>query len=163
MRETRRRGVTPAIATMILLTATLVLSLIVGAYTSSLFRPNVNQVQLVSALLYDGETSDNASSTASASLTIILKNPDLATNISSLKLTSSALMSPIESWSLTPGPQPDNGLLIGGHNIVVGGSTTSFVLYPIESPPIDLSVGGTYQYYVQLANGQSISGALIAQ
>jgi len=163
MRRNFRRGVTPALATMILLTATLVLSLVVGAYTSSLFRPNVNQVQLVSALLYDGETGDNISSPASASLTIILKNPDLATNITSLKLTDPALTSPIVSWSLTPRPQPNNSLLVSGHNIVVAGSTTSFVLYPVQNPTINLAVGGTYQYFVQLANGQSISGALIAQ
>jgi len=163
MRKNLIRGVTPAIATMILITATLVLALVFGAYSSSLFRPSVNQVQLISVLLYDGATSDNLSKSASASLTLVIKNPDLTASISALKLSSTALEVPVTSWSLTAMPQYNSSLFAAEHNLVVGGTTTAFVLYPIHNPSVSLPVGATFEYFIQFSNGQSIFGDLIAQ
>lgn len=163
MRRRSESAVTPAIATMLLITATLVLALVVGAYSSSLLGPNVDQVQLVSILLYDGDTADNITTTASASLILVLKNPDVATLISSIELSSPALDVPITSWSVTDAPQSGNSFFVNGQNELAGGSTNSFTIYPVQSPPMDISVGGTFDYLIEFSNGQSISGAIIAQ
>ena len=53
----RKRGVTPVIATIILIAGTLVLALVVGAYTFGLFGSNVKTVTLSSATLYGGFTA----------------------------------------------------------------------------------------------------------
>ena len=52
-----KRGVTPVIATIILIAGTLVLALVVGAYTFGLFGSNVKTVTLSSATLYGGVIS----------------------------------------------------------------------------------------------------------
>ena len=163
MRGDFRRGVTPAIATMVLLTATLVLSLIFGAYSSSLFRPNANRIQLSAIMLNDGSSSDNASSIATASLTLSIKNPDLATSVNSLMLSSPALQIPITSWVLTEGPESNNSLFVAGHNVVGPGTTTNLLMYPVQAPVVSVIVGSTYDYLIQFSNGQSISGAIVAQ
>ena len=49
-----KKGVTPVIATIILIAGTLVLALVVGAYTFGLFGSNVKTVTLSSATLYGG-------------------------------------------------------------------------------------------------------------
>lgn len=163
MQRSFRRGITPAIATMFLITATLVLALVFGAYSSSLFRSNLNGIQLEAGLLYDGYTTDNITSSSTANLVLTLKNPDVATNLTSLKITSPALTTPITSWSVTPSSESNNSLFVDGHNLVAAGTTTGFNLYPVQSPPIDLVTGSSYEYYIQFSNGQTISGSLVVQ
>ena len=55
--KSSKRGVTPVIATIILIAGTLVLALVVGAYTFGLFGSNVKTVTLSSATLYGGVTA----------------------------------------------------------------------------------------------------------
>ena len=106
----KRMGVTPAIATMVLISGTMVLALVVGAYSYSLFKPNVARIVLTSALLYGGTTTDNLTVRATASLTLFLKNPDVTTNISSINLADSGVANPITSWSVSPTSAPGNEL-----------------------------------------------------
>ena len=86
----RKRGVTPVIATIILIAGTLVLALVVGAYTFGLFGSNVKTVTLSSATLYGG-VSATAAVAATSSLVFALNNPGSATYITGL--TSRALVS----------------------------------------------------------------------
>ncbi|HYB02915.1 MAG TPA: archaellin/type IV pilin N-terminal domain-containing protein, partial [Nitrososphaerales archaeon] len=67
--KSSKKGVTPVIATIILIAGTLVLALVVGAYTFGLFGSNVKTVTLSSATLYGG-VSATASSAATSSITI---------------------------------------------------------------------------------------------
>jgi len=156
-------GVTPAIATMVLISGTMVLALVVGAYSYSLFKPNVAQIVLTSALLYGGATTDNLTVRATASLTLFLKNPDVTTNISSINLADSGGANPITSWSVSPTSASGNSFPAGGQNILQGGKSTPLTLYPISNPSHPILIGQVYDYDITLANGQSISGALIAQ
>jgi len=157
-----RRGVTPALATMVLLSATLVLALVFGAYTFSIFRPNVNHVTLTSAIFTDGATSDNLSVSATASLQISMNNPDLTTTVNSMKFSENG-QGPLTSWSISRNPGAGNSFLVGGQNLVIGGRSTSLTLYPVSNPSAEILPGATYDYIISFSNGQSISGALVAQ
>ncbi|MGA2877125.1 MAG: archaellin/type IV pilin N-terminal domain-containing protein [Nitrososphaerales archaeon] len=61
-----KKGVTPVIATIILIAGTLVLALVVGAYTFGLFGSNVKTVTLSSATLYGGTETTQVQHLASA-------------------------------------------------------------------------------------------------
>jgi hypothetical protein len=155
-------GVTPAIATMVLLSATLVLALVFGAYSFSLFRPNVNHISLTTVVLTDGVTTDNLTIAATASLQITLRNPDLNTTLSSIRFSENG-QNPLTTWSISSSPGHGNSFLVNGQSLVSGGRTTSLTLYPVSSPSVEILPGATYDYIISFSNGQSISGALIAQ
>src|SRR6202035_913415 len=89
-RATKKKGVTPVIATIILIAGTLVLALVVGAYTFGLFGSNVKTVTLSSATLYGGLTA-TGSAAATSSLTIALNNPGSATYITSATMTGAGI------------------------------------------------------------------------
>ncbi len=91
-----KRGVTPVIATIILIAGTLVLALVVGAYTFGLFGSNVKTVTLSSATLYGGTTATGAAA-ATSSLTIALNNPGSASYITSVTMTGSGIAT-IVAW-----------------------------------------------------------------
>ena len=162
-RRGRLRGITPAIATMILISGTIVLALVVGAFTYGFLGANVDRVTLSFARLSSGVTSDNSTTTSTASLSLSLKNPGRSLNITSITLSGNGLSSSITVWSITPDSQPGNNFLAQGHDVISGGNVSSFVLYPVQSPPATITIGETYGYYIVFVDGQSISGELIAQ
>ena len=96
-----KKAVTPVIATIILIAATIVLALVVGAYTFGLFGSNVKTVTLSSATLYAGNEwtspgGPNGTSTAVNGISYItfsLNNPGSVTSISSVTLTGSGISS----------------------------------------------------------------------
>jgi len=94
--KSSKKGVTPVIATIILIAGTLVLALVVGAYTFGLFGSNVKTVTLSSATLYGG-VSATASSAATSSITISLNNPGSATVITGITLTGAGIAT-ITGW-----------------------------------------------------------------
>src|SRR5487761_186480 len=105
-----KKAVTPVIATIILIAATIVLALVVGAYTFGLFGSNVKTVTLTSGTLYGGVTEYNfTNNIATSSLSISLNNPGSATTITSLTLTGTALSTPITVWSTS---SPDSDILL---------------------------------------------------
>jgi len=167
--KNRTKAVTPVIATIILIAGTLVLALVVGAYTFGLFGSNVKTVTLSSATLYGGVTS-SATVNSTSSVTLSLNNPGSATYITSLTLTGTAISS-ITGWC----PNSDH---VGGgcaqvaftaagtSNQMPPGVVTSFTFFPSSigaqvSQPI--TTGQTFNYVINFANGQSVSGSLIAQ
>ena len=90
--KSSKKGVTPVIATIILIAGTLVLALVVGAYTFGLFGSNVKTVTLSSATLYGGVTAYTATA-ATSSLTMSLNNPGSATTITGITLTGAGISS----------------------------------------------------------------------
>jgi hypothetical protein len=127
---------------------------------------NVCAVTLTSATLYTGVT-DSPSSSATSNFTFVLNNPLASTTIISLALTGYGL-SQISSWSSTPnGKNPiDFQSSYSGHgaNAVNATSNMSFTFYPFTNSSVErINASQIYNYVIFFANGQSISGSLIAQ
>ena len=165
-----KKAVTPVIATIILIAGTLVLALVVGAYTFGLFGSNVKTVTLASATLYGGVSSATATN-ATTSLTLALNNPGSATYISSLTLTGTAISS-ISGWCPNSDKVAAGGCTlvawtaVGPNNQMLPGQVTSFTFFPSSvgvQTTQSITTGQTFNYVINFANGQSVSGALIAQ
>jgi hypothetical protein len=161
-RKSSIRAVTPVIATIILIAGTLVLALVVGAYTFGLFGSNVKTVTLASATLYGGVTTDNATLATTASLTFSLNNPGSATTITSVTLTGAGLATPVTLWNVAA-PKLSQSYMVGNNNAMAAGAVTPFTIYPVQSPSVPITTGQTFNYVMNFQNGQSVSGALIAQ
>ncbi len=158
-----KKGVTPVIATIILIAGTLVLSLVVGAYTFGLFGSNVKTTELTYGLLNSGVATlaSANSSCGGAEFQMTFNNPGLPTYVQSigLRIASSSLnatyyLSTKSSCTLatfTPGGSSDFNLSSGAGQIA-----TAYIGLPVL-------LGNTYDYVISLGNGQSISGSLIAQ
>ncbi len=164
--KSRRKAVTPVIATIILIAGTLVLALVVGAYTFGLFGSNVKTVTLSSGTLYGGVSSDPAT-TATSSLTLSLNNPGSATVITGITLTGAGI-STITGWDTATGPSAApslqfTGYTAGNPNAMSPGAVSSFTFYPWASTSQSILTGQTFNYVITFANGQSVSGSLIAQ
>jgi flagellin-like protein len=171
--KNRRKAVTPVIATIILIAGTLVLALVVGAYTFGLFGSNVKTITLSSATLYGGSTYSGG--TATSSLSIALNNPGSLTEISSLTLTGTGLAAAITSWCVnslagtggTTCAGAQNPIVFGtpatDFNNVTAGAVSSLTFYPKTGAAVTLNTGQTFNYVISFVNGQSVSGSLIAQ
>jgi flagellin-like protein len=163
----RKKGITPVIATIILIAGTLVLALVVGAYTFGLFGSNVKTITLTSGNLAAGVTG-NSTKSPSAYLTMSLNNPGADTYISSLTLTSSSLSSSIITWAPVAGT---TGCTAGSFtadstsfNDVGAGKVSPLTFYPCPaSDQVPITSGQTFNYVINFANGQSVSGSLLAE
>jgi len=169
--KSSKRGVTPVIATIILIAGTLVLALVVGAYTFGLFGSNVKTITLTSGNLFAGSlgtitTTLACPTTGQSYITMSLNNPGAKTNITSFTLTGSSLTGTVNPYfSTTSTTCP----LISGsapvtEPVLVGGSVSPVALYFSSSTSGALVTSGqTYNYVINFGNGQSVSGSLIAQ
>ncbi len=155
-----KKGVTPVIATIILIAGTLVLALVVGAYTFGLFGSNVKTVTLSSATLYGGTEGAALGVPAATSsyVTFSLNNPGTASTITGITLTGSAITA-VTTWENSGG----TGFLTSGNNALAGGQVTSYTFYPYGTAANTITTGQTFNYVISFANGQSVSGSLIAQ
>ncbi len=164
MRKNSRRGVTPVVATILLISSTLVLALAVGAYTFGLFGSNVKTILLENASLYSGAevaTLGNPSQTSSY-ISFNLNNPGASSKISSFVLTGSAITA-VGTWEIVNGSFA--GFVQGipsQFNLVYAGTVTPFTYYPFGVAQSVIS-GQLYSYTIDFTNGQSITGTLIAQ
>jgi flagellin-like protein len=163
-----KKGVTPVIATIILIAGTLVLALVVGAYTFGLFGSNVKQIQLNSAILTGGSaTSPTLAGTAT--FQVVFNNPGGVTNVTSVTLsagsTSITLITMCTANNACGVPITDAKLASGqvtgfqAPYVNVGSSYQPGEWYPNSA----INSGSTYNYVINFANGQSISGSIIAQ
>jgi flagellin-like protein len=154
-----KKGVTPVIATIILIAGTLVLALVVGAYTFGLFGSNVKTVTLSSATLYGGTEAAALGVPASASSYIVfsLNNPGSASTITGITLTGSGVTA-VTTWEDASG----TSFMSNGDNNMAGGQVTSYTFYPFGTLQ-SLTTGQVFNYVISFANGQSVSGSLIAQ
>ena len=172
-----KKAVTPVIATIILIAGTLVLALVVGAYTFGLFGSNVKTVTLASATLYGG-VSATGNSAATSSLTVALNNPGSQTYITSVTLTGAGLNTPIVVWDNTSAAQTSSNKITfssasmasngcpnptWNNNVLCAGAVSSFTIYPYQPTAVPITTGQTFNYVINFQNGQSVSGSLIAQ
>ena len=167
--KSSKKGVTPVIATIILIAGTLVLALVVGAYTFGLFGSNVKTVTLSSATLYGGVDA-TALLAPTSSMTFSLNNPGSATTITGVTLTGAGLVSTIIAWDIgnLASPAANNinfgqAYGVGNPNAMPPGTVTSFTFYPWSAAQQSILTGQTFNYVINFANGQSVSGSLIAQ
>ena len=133
-----KRGVTPVIATIILIAGTLVLALVVGAYTFGLFGSNVKTIQLTSGLLNSGAIS---ASCAGANFQFTFNDPGGATYISGLTLTSGGASVPESTLYYENPPTPTcSALTLTGStangNALTAGGTASLDIY-FDTNPIN--------------------------
>jgi len=175
-----KRGVTPVIATIILIAGTLVLALVVGAYTFGLFGSNVKTVTLSSATLYGG-TAASSAAVGTSSLTFSLNNPGSNSYITSITVTGAGLLTPITAWDNSSAIRGSTNTVNFGsasmaangcptptwnNNVLCPGQVSSFTLYleqGASNPGVAITTGQTFNYVMNFQNGQSVSGALIAQ
>jgi flagellin-like protein len=156
-----RKAVTPVIATIILIAATIVLALVVGSYTYGLFGANVKQMNFPSIYLYAGSAASASTIIAcnGASMAMTVTNPGTNTSLSSLSISgASGLIQ--ESTYLITGATSCTAQAVSSWT-VSGGSTGTIIA--VYFGTTGLASGATYNYVVGFANGQSISGELIAQ
>ena len=163
-----KRGVTPVIATIILIAGTLVLALVVGAYTFGLFGSNVKTVTLSSATLYGGTEALAVGVPAQSAsyLVFALNNPGSTSSVTGVTMTGSGISS-VSTWGLLNGTSVNFALATSGNtakwaNGLVGGQVTSYTFYPYGLAQ-SITTGQVYNYVISFANGQSVSGSLIAQ
>jgi flagellin-like protein len=159
-----KKGVTPVIATIILIAGTLVLALVVGAYTFGLFGSNVKTVTLSSATLYGGTELLTGEGTSYISFS--LNNPGSSTEITSMTITSSASgFTAVSQFYFNNGGVStavvfaQNG---GAGNALGGGQVSTYTFYSYGAAQ-SIVTGQEYNYVINFANGQSVSGVLTAQ
>lgn len=162
-----KKAVTPVIATIILIAATIVLALVVGAYTFGLFGSNVKTVTLSSATLYGGAETPPLSApptTGGTYLVFSLNNPGSSSSVSGVTLTGSGIPS-VNSWDISGSGATtavNFAATIGGApNALPGGAVTAYTLFAVGTGTI--TTGQVYNYVINFLNGQSVSGSLIAQ
>ena len=102
---------------------------------------------------------------ATSKLTLPINNGSCQTFIQAISLSGTNLTSPISGWSATP---DSNGLIdlysSNSYNTISACSTTYLSFYPVSSGSSQqIAVGETMNYLVVFANGDSISGSVIAQ
>lgn len=164
-----KKGVTPVIATIILIAGTLVLALVVGAYTFGLFGSNVKTVTLSSANLFAGGINTPKAGTVCVNsgqsyLSFSLNNPGAATSITGLTLTGNALGSIVV---ITNGGSGCTPVTSSASLPLQAGQVTPITVYFSYANATDtlsyITSGQTFNYVINFQNGQSVSGSLIAQ
>jgi hypothetical protein len=183
--EIRRKtkGVTPVIATILLISGTVVLSLVVGAYTFGLFGSNVKTIVIMSATFYGGPLPyfRYCNVNQAPYMVLSISNPGATTNITSLTVTSSSLTVIVSSDYEDPKSGGCNSIGFPAPNdgpIIAAGSVSQIIVYfngPLCTLVNQLNIcllapqtgsiatGQTFNYVVNFQSGQSISGSIIAQ
>ena len=144
LKKNNDKAITPVIATIILIAVTLVLALVVGAYTFGLFGSNVKNITLTSDTLYSSGTFQFA-----------LNNPGSLTTITQVVLTAGNG----QSTTLTASSISIGGT--AGDNTISGGAVSAVTI--TVGSGLTLTSGQTYSFVITFENGQSISGSVIAQ
>jgi len=135
LKKNQKKGISPAIATIILIVVALVIALLVGVFAFGLFTSQTKSVTLQSANLY----------ATGNSFAFTLKNPGGST------------VTPT-SYTMT-GPGGVTGTCTGAFTAITGGKLQAETCTPSAASV----VGNTYDYVINLDNGQSISGSVVAQ
>ena len=119
---------------------------------------NILTVTLSSATLYGGkENAAIGGSSGSSYIAFALDNPGYATTITGFFLTGSGISS-VSNWETSGGVSYSTS----NNNALPASQVTSFTFYPYGTAQ-SLTTGQVYNYVIDFANGQSVSGSLIAQ
>lgn len=130
-----RKAISPVISTIVLIVVALVIALLVGVFAFGLFTSQTKSVSLQSGNLYASDGHFN----------YVLKNPGSAGVL-------------VNSVTLT-GATPDTLSGTGCLGTAAAGTSTLFTCTGSSA----LTSGNTYDYVINLANGQSISGSVVSQ
>jgi|SRR5579872_2417413 len=134
------------------------------------FESNIMTVTLPSAYLYAGQTATNSSSSTSR-FELEFNNPSCTekTYVNSLTLTGSSLSSSITAWDNSSNPSSYRNLIdfssgYPNSNLLSAANVTALTFYPANpsGSPQNITSGEVYNYVANFANGQSVSGSLIA-
>jgi hypothetical protein len=143
-----------------MIAVSLVLGLVVGAYSFAVFGSNVKTIQLTSANLGAGPAT--TTSAAGAYFQLIFNNPGSKTNVSSVSLSSGAQAVRL-SFFTCPSQVSCNSLsgaqALADAFVIDSEAGSSMTVY-FGTP---LSFGAVYTYVITITNGQSITGSQIAQ
>jgi flagellin-like protein len=134
LRKNQRKAISPVIATIILIAVALIMALLVGVFAFGLFSSQTKNVTLQSGTMY----------ASTGTFAGVLKNPG-----SSATTTTAGTIS---------GPGCAAGTIAAGQAVAAG--TTSPLAGTCGAA---ITAGDTYDYVINLANGQSISGSVVAQ
>jgi flagellin-like protein len=159
-----KKAVTPVIATIILIAATIVLALVVGAYTFGLFGSNVKSITAASLILTGGSasTASTAAACSGANLFMTLNNPGGATTITSITLSSGAGALVVSTYYLSGASACTATTLANfptASGITGGASGLQVQIYMGSA----VTSGVLYSYVIQFNNGQSLTGQITAQ
>ena len=152
-----KKGITPVIATIILIAGTLVLALVVGAYTFGLFGANVKTITLSSGTLFSGSSAAITAGTCPAGvpqLEVSLNNPGSATTVTSVTINGGGISS---------APTVFAGSTCTALPATVNGGSTPVTSLTFSVSSQALASGSQYNYVINFANGQSVQGVLTAQ
>jgi hypothetical protein len=108
----------------------------------------------------------SANTTATSSLTIPINNGSCSSYIQAITLSGANLTSTISEWSAPANSNRSIDLYsANSSNMVAACSTTTLTFYPISSSdsPQSITAGKTINYLIVFANGDSISGYVVAQ
>jgi hypothetical protein len=131
---------------------------------------NGSSVEIVTMTLQGG-TASNASQAGTAFLRVTLSNTNSSTFISGLTLSGGGLTKAINSWDNSSSPESKRNLIVFtsshiGNNAIPGGDfNVTLGFYPTtKNNPIETIVSGTsFDYEIDLANGESLIGQITAQ
>jgi hypothetical protein len=146
----------------------------------------VKTTTLSSAYLYAGNTLSYSNKAKLASLQLSLNNPGAETYVTSLSITleasiiitnvnatprqvntttstSSSTGITIATWSSENSTSQIDFAIHSQVNAIAPAGVNTFSYYPRTSSPMNITAGETWGYAIYFANGDSISGSLIAQ
>ena len=163
--KNEKKGITPVIATIILIAGTLVLALVTGGYTFGLFGSYVKSVTVASAAQFISGSEDLTTVAGTSDFQLVLSNPGSTTWIAGITLTGSQITI-TTMWSCTDGganvatawPNPGTA----GCTAVPSGAS-ALNIYPMAASATTIPAGATVNYVIRLGNGQTASGSLITQ
>lgn len=130
-------------------------------YTTTVVESSITvyTITLASATLYGGTENGaiGGSLKGSSYIVFAVNNPHFSSNITGITLTGSGISS-VGNWETSSGVS----YFSNGNNALPASETTSFTFYPYGTSQ-SITTGQVFNYVIDFANGQSVSGSLIAQ
>ena len=127
--------------------------------TDNEFGSNAQPITLTSANLYGGTEASALGVPASGAtyVTFALENPSSTSSITGISLTGAGITA-VTLWETASG----TAYSTSPNNELYGGQVNSFTFYSYGTAQ-SITTGQTFNYVISFANGQSVSGSLIAQ
>ena len=143
-----KRGVSPVVATIVLVAVTLVAAVSVGGYISGLFGGFTSSQTMSSAQYYGG---------ASPVFSFTISNSGSAVNVTQITFSGPGITG-VYTWTPDAAWQAANPMGNGATAITLQSSTS-----PTFAPGTQTNQGTSYTAVVNFANGRSVTQNLVAQ
>jgi hypothetical protein len=158
IRSRRKAAVTPVIATIILIAATIVFSLVVGSYAFSVFSSNTKGIKLVTAVLTSG-TATSPTSEGVANFALSIRNDGTSRFVKSIVLSGGGLTSAPTVYQCAT----STSCSVLSSPSVPAGSVSNFLGTGAFYIGVVLTGGAVYSYQINFDDGETITGLLTAQ